>query len=164
MANSIQTDTDLSGPELSDAGLLDLFAGHGVNRDNAAHYRGRLAGELLINRCADCDLYHQPPRPMCPSCWSLNVVPTPVSGRGTIYLLMHLHTGPPADGVDYQDGGHPVVVVELEEQEHLRITGTLHVFGQEFEADEPSIGAAVELAFLNRTGVPIVAFRPRSSR
>ena len=158
MADSIQNESqgEPGSTGLSDAELLELFAGHGVNRDNAAQYRGRLAGELLINRCADCGRYHQPPRPMCPSCWALNIVPTPVSGRGTIFLLMQLHAGPPADGVDYLGGGHPVVVVELEEQEHLRITGTV----QGFEADGPRIGDAVELAFLDRSGVPIVAFRP----
>ena len=32
------------------------------------------------------------------------------------------------------------------------------------DADEPNIGDAVELAFLDRSGVPIVAFRPRSSQ
>ena len=159
MADSIQTEhkpADPSSSESSDAELLELFAGHGVYRDNAAQYRGRLDGRLLINRCADCDRYHQPPRPMCPSCWSFQVVPTPVSGRGTIHLLMHLHAGPPADGVDYSNGGHPVVVVELEEQQHLRVTGTVHGF----DLDGPSIGGAVELDFLDRGGVPIVAFRP----
>ncbi len=159
MADSNQTEhkpADPSSSDLSDAELLELFAGHGVYRDNAAQYRGRLGGQLLINRCADCGRYHQPPRPMCPSCWSFNVVPTPVSGRGTIHLLIRLHAGPPADGVDYQIDGHPVVVVELEEQEHLRVTGTVHGF----DFNGPSIGDAVELDFLDRAGVPIVAFRP----
>ena len=156
MADSIQTEQKPAGGNLSDAELLELFAGHGVYRDNAAQYRGRLDGQLLINRCADCDRYHQPPRPMCPSCWSFDVVPTPVSGRGTIYLLMHLHAGPPAEGVDYRNDGHPVVVVELEEQEHLRVTGTVHGF----DLNGPSIGDAVKLDFLDRGGVPIVAFRP----
>lgn len=151
MADSIQTESDLS-----DAELLELFAGHGLYRDNAAQFRGRLAGQLLINRCADCGRYHQPPRPMCPSCWSFQVVPTPVSGRGTIHLLMHLHAGPPAEGVDYQKQGHPVVVVELEEQDHLRVTGTVHGFG----SDGPAIGDPVELDFVDRAGAPIVAFRP----
>ena len=193
MADSIQTELNNptspeekpAGSDLSDTELLELFAGHGVYRDNAAQYRGRLAGQLLINRCADCDRYHQPPRPMCPSCWSFDVVPTPVSGRGTIFLLMHLHAGPPAEGVDYSNGGHPVVVVELEEQEHLRVTGTVHGFDSnapsigdavepdsntpntndpsEPESNAPSIGDAVELGFLDRGGVPIVAFRPNRS-
>ena len=185
MADSIQTEQKPAGGNLSDAELLELFAGHGVYRDNAAQYRGRLDGQLLINRCADCDRYHQPPRPMCPSCWSFDVVPTPVSGRGTIYLLIHLHAGPPAEGVEYRNGGHPVVVVELEEQEHLRVTGTVHGFDlngpsigdaveldsttpttndpSEPESNAPSIGDAVELDFLDRGGVPIVAFRPSRS-
>ncbi len=156
VADSNQTEEKSAGGDLSDAALLELFAGHGVHRDNAAQYRGRLDGQLLINRCTDCARYHQPPRPMCPNCWSFDIAPTPVSGRGTIHLLMYLHAGPPAEGVDYHNGGHPVVVVELEEQEHLRVTGTVHGFGP----NEPSIGDAVELGFLDRGGAPIAAFRP----
>ena len=41
-----------------------------VARPRAAHHR-----------CADCGHWHHPPRPMCPACWSWNVVPTPVSGQ-----------------------------------------------------------------------------------
>ncbi|MDE0606096.1 MAG: zinc ribbon domain-containing protein, partial [Acidimicrobiaceae bacterium] len=157
MADSTQAErNESSQSDMSDAELLELFAGHGLYRDNAAQFRGRLAGQLLINRCSDCGRYHQPPRPMCPSCWSFDVEPAPVSGRGTIHLLMHLHTGPPADGVDYETGGHPVAVVELEEQDHLRITGTIHGF-DDLDSDGPGIGDAVELEYLYRAGTPIVS-------
>lgn len=98
---------------------------------------------------------------MCPSCWSWGVTPTEVSGRGTIHLLMRLFQGPPAEGVDYDNGGqgHPIVTVELEEQEHLRITGT--AIG--FAPDELVIGAPVELDWVDRNGAPLPAFRPRST-
>ena len=97
---------------------------------------------------------------MCPRCWSWNVAPEPVSGRGTVHLLMHLFQGPPAQGVDYDNGGegHPVVTVELEEQRHLRITGT----ATGFAPGELKIGAAVELDWVERNGAPLPAFRPRT--
>lgn len=91
---------------------------------------------------------------MCPQCWSWNVVATEVSGRGTIHLLMVLHQGPPAEGVDY-DAGHPVVTVELEEQEALRFTST--VVGT--PVDELEIGAGVELDWIDRGGSPLPVFR-----
>ena len=49
---------------------------------------------------------------------------TEVSGHGTIHLLMTLHQGPAADGVDYTEG-HPVVTVELDEQPGLRFVSRL---------------------------------------
>ena len=107
-----------------DQQLIDRFAGHGITRDNAAHFRGRLDRRLLMARCDDCGRWQHPTRPMCPACWSWNMTMTEVSGRGTIHLLMSLHQGPPAEGVDYTDG-HPVVTVELEEQTALRFTSTV---------------------------------------
>ncbi len=148
-----------SDQPISDEALLALFAGHRIDRDHAAHYRARLEGRLVINRCRSCGRFHEPPRPMCPSCWECDIEPTEVSGRGTIHLLMRLHQGPPAEGVDYGDGGHPVVVVELAEQEGLRMTGTV----VDFPDDDLEIGAEVELDWISRDGAPVIAFRPRSA-
>ena len=139
-----------------DADLIDRFRGHGIDRDRAAHFRGRLQRRLLINRCDDCGHWHQPARPMCPACWSWNVEPTEVSGRGTIHLLMTLHQGPPAGGVDYTVG-HPVVTVELEEQQALRFTSTV----VDSSAGEVRIGARVELDWIERDGNPFPVFRVR---
>lgn len=147
-------------PEISeDAELIDRFSGHGVTRDSAAHFRGRLERRLLIHRCDDCGRWHHPPRPMCPTCWSWNVTPTEVSGRGTIHLLMTLHQGPPAPGVDYADG-HPVVTVELEEQSALRFTSTVTA---DFPAARVAIGTPVELDWVDRDGTPTPVFRLRES-
>jgi uncharacterized OB-fold protein len=141
---------------VDDTDLIDRFRGYGIDRDRAAHFRGRLGRQLLINRCGDCGRWHQPARPMCPSCWSWNVEPTEVSGRGTIHLLMTLFQGPPTDGVDYSNG-HPVVTVELEEQAALRFTST--VVG--VPAAEIRIGDAVELDWIERDGNPFPIFRMR---
>lgn len=140
-----------------DAALLRRFAAHGVTRDSAAHFRGRLDRRLLIHRCADCGHWHHPPRPMCPRCWSWAITPTEVSGRGTIHLLMLLHQGPPVPGVDYT-GGHPVVTVELEEQPALRFTATVTA---DFPRDRLTIGTPVELDWTDRDGTPTPAFRLR---
>ena len=145
-------DTD----ELSDEELVQRLAHAGVDRDSADFHRGWLARELRLHRCDDCGTFHHPPRPMCPTCWSWNVTATPVSGRGTIHLLMRLHQGPPAPGVDYAAGPYPVITVELDEQEHLRYTSTLI----DATDEQTRIGQRVELDWVERHGAPFPVFRP----
>lgn len=104
--------------------LLDAFPGVRIDHDNAAYYRGLLEHRLLINRCDDCGRWHQPPRSLCPGCWSRAVSPTAVSGEGSIAIVTILRQGPSQPGVDYTDG-HPLVAVELDEQPGLRLAGTV---------------------------------------
>ncbi len=150
------THTALTDTALTDTALVDRFASYKVDRDNAAFYRGWLAHELRINRCADCGHWHQPPRPMCPKCWSWNVVPTAVSGRGRVHLLMRLHQGPSAPGVDYSAGPYPVVTVELEEQVALRYTSTV----VNCDPTTIAIDMPVQLAWIDRYGAPFPVFEP----
>jgi uncharacterized OB-fold protein len=79
---------------------------------------------------------------------------TPVAGTGTIFMVVLLHQGPPAEGVDYSTP-HPVVTVELDEQEGLRITST--VVGA--ANDEIHIGGQVQLDWIERAGAPMPVFR-----
>lgn len=143
-------------PTPTDAELIDVLAHLPVERDTAEHYRGYLRRELVLNRCATCGRYHAPMRPMCPSCWSWDVVPTPVSGRGVVHLAIGLRQGPAADGVDYSSGPYPVVTVELAEQDGLRFTSTM----VDCDPDEVRIGVPVELVWIERSGAPFPAFRP----
>ena len=143
----------------SDAELVERLAHLPVGRDTAAHYRGYLRRELLMNRCADCGRWHHPMRPMCPGCWSWNVAPAAVRGRGTVHLFVLLHQGPPAEGVDYATAPHPVVTVELEEQEGLRFTST--IVGCPLA--DIRIGMPVGLTWIERHGSPYPAFRPAAS-
>lgn len=154
MPADFEDDALLNDTLLDDTALIATFGGHGIDRDSAAHFRGRLERRLLIHRCDDCGHWHHPPRPMCPACWSWNISPTEVSGRGRIHLLMTLHQGPPASGVDYADG-HPVVTVELEEQPALRFTSTV---ADGFPADRLEIGTPVTLEWVDRDGTPTPVF------
>ncbi len=138
---------------LTDEELVARLPGVLMDPDSTAHYRGWLERRLLLNRCADCGTWHHPPKPVCPECWSADVVPTAVSGRGTIHLLIWLRQGPPADGVDYATP-HPVVTVELVEQPGLRFTST--VVG--VRMGEIAIGDPVELTWIERGGEPFPAF------
>jgi uncharacterized protein len=140
--------------DVTDEQLAELFRGQPVDHDTEAVFRGRLDHRLLVHRCDDCGTWHQPPKPICPRCWSTAVTPTPVRGTGTIFMAIFLHQGPPADGVDYATR-HPVVTVELDEQVGLRLTST--VVGAS-NADI-RIGRRVELDWIDRGGAPLPVFR-----
>ena len=146
----------MTQPELSDVELVDRLPHVHIEHHDAEHYRGWFRRELVFNRCRSCGNWIQPMRPMCPVCWSTDVEPVAVSGTGTLHLVLLLHQGPPAPGVDYAKGPYPVVTVELAEQEALRYTST--VVG--VPADEVVIGMPVQLDWIDRNGAPFPVFRP----
>jgi uncharacterized OB-fold protein len=140
---------------VSDEELVSRFPDTWISHDNKEFYRGWLDRKLLLTRCTDCGYWRHPPKPICPRCWSTDVRPTEVSGRGTVHLLIRLHQGPPAPGVDYSTP-HPVATVELEEQEGLRLTSTV----VDCPPEDVHIGMPVELAWIERYGEPYPVFRP----
>ncbi|GAA2848656.1 hypothetical protein GCM10010472_01970 [Pseudonocardia halophobica] len=144
--------------EITDQQVADRLPDMWLDRDNVEFYRGLLQRRLLINRCADCGRWQQPPFPICPSCWSDDVRPTEVSGEGTIHSFTILRAGPPLPGVDYASG-HPVVVVELAEQQGVRVTATTADVAHE----ELRVGMPVTLTWVDRGGEPVPAFRPAAS-
>jgi uncharacterized OB-fold protein len=148
--------TNAQGPDISDSEMIAMFPGHEIDHDNKRFYRGWLERRLLMNRCAACGRWHHPPQPLCPECWSVDVSPTEVTGRGVIHLLIALHQGPLAAGVDYATRPYPVVVVELQEQAGLRYTSTI----VNYDAGDLRIGAPVELIWIDRSGIPFPAFQP----
>jgi uncharacterized OB-fold protein len=116
---------DVDGPtEPSDEEVLAAYPNDPVDHDTKHAYRGYLQRRLLVHRCADCGRWHVPASASCPSCWSDRMVPTEVSGRGAVLFAVRLHQGPPAEGVDYATP-YPVVTVDLEEQDGVRVTGAL---------------------------------------
>lgn len=144
---------------ITDDEVLTRFPRARIDHDNKEQYRGRLEHRLLVNRCADCGHWHQSPRPICPACWSTNITPTEVSGRGVVYLLIELHQGPAAPGVDYAKP-YPVATVELEEQPGLRYTSTV----VNAAPGQLRVGLPVRLTWLEREGNPFPAFEPDPAR
>jgi uncharacterized OB-fold protein len=142
------------GAAISDEELVRRFPHHILDHDTKARFRGYLEHQLLVNRCQDCSTWYEPPGPVCPHCWSSQVVPAPVQGTGSIFMAIFLHQGPPVEGVDYATP-YPIVTVELDEQEGLRFTATV--------AGAPpadiAIGRRVRLDWIERAGEPIPAFR-----
>jgi uncharacterized OB-fold protein len=139
----------------TDTEVLERYPTTAIDLDSIEHYRGWLGERLLLNRCAQCGHWHHPPAPLCPRCWSPEVIPTEVSGLGTIHLLILVHQGATAPGVDYSNGPHPVATVELVEQLGLRFTST--VVG--CAPGDLRIGQSVSLAWSDRGGAPYPVFR-----
>ena len=140
--------------DVGDEALIQCFPGEPLTHDNRAHYLGRLQRRLLINNCADCGAWHHPPKPVCPQCWSFDIVPTEVSGAGEIHLAIFLHQGPPAEGVDYTTP-YPVVSADLDDAPGVRFTAT--VSGSDNAAI--TIGSRVRLDWTTRAGSPMPVFR-----
>ena len=130
------------------AGLPDIRIDH----DNKEYYRGLLEHRLLINRCVQCSTWHFPPRASCPKCWSWDIAPTEVSGKGTIHHFS-FRNDLPAHGAPKEP--YPVVAVNLDEG--VRFTSTLIGCAK----SNLKIGMRVELAWIEN-GAPFPAFRPVS--
>jgi hypothetical protein len=138
----------------TDEELIARFPDVRLDHVNKHFYRGLLQEEVRLNRCADCGHWHHRPKPVCPACWSKNLVATPIGGTGTIHLLIVLHQGPPAEGVDYSTP-HPVATVELPEQEGLRFTSA--VVGP--SVHDIAVGQPVRLEWTTRNDRPFPIWR-----
>ena len=143
--------------ETSVTEVLERFPSDFIDRDDFAMFEGFLEHKLLINHCGSCGQFFQPPWPSCPNCWSDDVAPTEVSGRGVVHTFVILHTGAlrGVEGVDYVKG-HPLLVVQLQEQEGLRVTGPMVNCANE----DIRIGMPVSLTWVDRQGHPVPAFEP----
>lgn len=143
--------------EITDDEVLTAFPDVRLDHDNKLFYKGILCREYLINRCDDCGRWHTPPRWMCPACWSTNITPTQVDGRGTVDLVTFLHQGPPAPGVAYATP-YPLAAVLLDGVDGLRVSGTIVGVAK----DDIAIGLRVKLAWVEREGIPYPVFEPLS--
>jgi uncharacterized protein len=143
-----------SEPELGPAEVVERYPKGAIDHDNLAQWLGFLARQLLVNRCDDCGQWSNPPRAICPACWSPRVRPQPVRGRGRVQWFTLLFQGAPAESAVQP---YPVVVVELEEQPNLRVTST--IVG--CDPDAITCDMAVELIWDDRAGAPLPVFRPR---
>jgi len=53
--------------------------------ETQSFWDGVKAGELRLQKCADCDHIYFPPRPFCEKCASRNVEEFKASGKATLY-------------------------------------------------------------------------------
>jgi uncharacterized OB-fold protein len=147
-------ETSMDTASMDKQRLADLVAAHPdwqIDHDNKWLYAGYDEELVLVQRCAACGRWQHPPRPICSTCWSPDVVPTPVAGRGTVYLSTVYRALDPVLGGVEPDGAC-VVTVELDEQPGLFVTSRF------VGAPQPPIGAPVVLRFVERSGAPFPVF------
>jgi hypothetical protein len=125
-----------------------------MTKDNHEFWDAAREGRLICQRCSGCGALRHPPRPMCPTCHSLDHSQVEVAGTGTVYSYSILHY-PQSSAFDY-----PVVAVLVDLDEGIRLLSNL------IDADpsEVRIGLEVELRRFEPTkddgAVPV--FAPRS--
>ena len=62
-----------------------------------AYWRGLPEGRLVLQRCANCGVWQHYPRRHCRACWSDQVVPEAIAGRGRVIAAVLSHRTPKPD-------------------------------------------------------------------
>lgn len=123
-----------------------------LTESNAAFWTSGAGGTWQLPRCTRCDLYIHPGQPRCPYCLTDTLVPTPVSGRGTV----HTFTVSRYPWLEGWAVPYVTALVELDEQPGLRVTSNL----VGVEAEDVTIGMRVRVTFAEEQGRWVPLFRP----
>lgn len=128
-----------------------------VDPDNQPFWDAVDRHEFVLQRCSDCDVYFQPPRPMCPHCLSMDSLEwVPSNGRGEVYSFVVFA----ADRMAYPGMKIPYVVVLVEMEEGVRLTANI----VDAEPDEVYIGMPVEVTYNSpMEGLTLYQFKKRAS-
>ncbi|GAA4610401.1 hypothetical protein GCM10023195_42660 [Actinoallomurus liliacearum] len=108
-----------------------------IGPDTRFFWDGVRAGELRIQRCAECGRLRHPPGPMCPACHATKRDHVTASGHGTLHSYV-VHHHPPVPGLD-----PPFVVALVDLEEGVRVVGNL----LDCPLDQVRIGMPLELVF-----------------
>jgi uncharacterized OB-fold protein/acyl dehydratase len=108
-----------------------------IGPDTRFFWDGVDAGELRVQRCAECGELRHPPGPMCPRCHATKRDHVAASGGGTVHSYV-VHHHPPVPGLE-----PPFVVALVELDEGVRMVG--NVLG--CPPEDVHVGMRVELAF-----------------
>ena len=111
-------------------------------------------GQLRFLRCQSCSYYLHPPIPECPRCWSKDIAPEVVSGRGVVHSFTVNHH--PWDG---STEPWAIILVELVEQAGLRLTSNM----VGCHPDEVQIGTPVRVVFEQHDTIYFPLFTPEQS-
>lgn len=120
--------------------------------ENRAFWTGGQDGHLMVHRCAGCAHWVHPPAPICGRCRCRDVTPQPTSGLGVVAsYTINVQPWRPGQKVPYV-----VAIVELDEQEGLRLT--TNIVGCPVEAVH--IGQRVRVVFEQHEDVWLPLFTP----
>ena len=122
-----------------------------MSPDTQFFWDGLKEHQLLIQRCASCGVLRHPPRPMCPSCNSLEWDTVAASGRGEV----HSFVLPRHPAMPFMEDDYIVALVQLEEG--VRVISNLC----DVAPADAAIGQAVEVFFAEfDDGLVLHQFRP----
>jgi uncharacterized protein len=91
--------------------------------DTAPFWAAARDKRLVVQKCDTCGRLRFPPQPFCSACRSEVVSWIDVSGRGRIWSYL-IHHGPTLPAYS-NFTPFPVIVVELDEDRRLRMTGNI---------------------------------------
>ncbi|MCU1450810.1 MAG: DNA-binding protein [Acidimicrobiales bacterium] len=126
-----------------------------VDDTNEFFWTSGADGRLRFLRCQTCGYYIHPPSPICPIDLSRDLAPEAVSGRGTV----HTFTINQQPWIPGYDPPYAIAIVELEEQEGLRLMTNIVGCGP----DDVHVGMPVEVTFEHNNDVWLPLFRPGST-
>jgi uncharacterized OB-fold protein len=117
--------------------------------DSAAFWAATREKRLVVQRCDACGTLRFPPHPYCSACRSAAMSWKDVSGRGKLWSFSVMHK--PVLPAFEDKAPFPVVVVELEENPTLRMTGNVIAKpGAAINSVDPArlkIGAPMQVSF-----------------
>jgi len=123
-----------------------------LDETNRHFWTGGEAGELRFLRCGACGYWLHPPGPMCPRCLGDELAVAAVSGEGTVHTFTINHQA----WYPGLDPPYAVAIVELPEQEGLRLT--TNIVG--CDPGDVRIGMRVRVAFERYDDVWLPLFEP----
>ena len=133
---------------MSDAPFRVLPA---LDDENRFFWTSGESGVLRFLRCQACGYHLHPPGPRCPRCWSRDLAPEAVSGRGEVFSFTVNH-----HSWDGSTEPYAIVVVAFPEQDDLRLTSNL----VGCPLDDVRIGMAVRVTWEQHGEVWFPLFEP----
>lgn len=126
-----------------------------VTDENAHFWRGGEQGRLQFLRCRACRTWIHPTSPRCPQCLGKDLAVEAASGRATVLTYTFNHQ----PWMPSPDHPYPIAIVEIEEQEGVRLMTNLVNIAHENVA----IGLAVRVVFEQHEDVWFPLFEPVDS-
>jgi uncharacterized protein len=124
-----------------------------LNTDTEEFWAATADGKLLLRRCSSCGKAMWYPRPICPSCHSLETTWEEASGFGRIYSFTIVRR---ASGAYAEAGPYVLAYVELEEGPRM-LTNIVDCDPMTLDVDQE-----VEVVFHKTEGaMALPRFRPR---
>jgi hypothetical protein len=126
-----------------------------VTSETRHFWQGGATGALVVLRCDRCGFWIHPPSPVCPTCHSSAVTPTPTTGRGFVYSFTVNHQ----PWIPGWETPYVIAIVELDDQPGMRLTTSI-----DSTIDDVHIGMRVSVRFEHVADVYLPIFVPVASR